>query len=49
VTHAAPLGAPAVPAPAGDADLHGKEAALIRTLEEFPSLIVAYSGGVDSA
>jgi uncharacterized protein len=49
VTHPAPLGAPAVPAPAGDADLHRKEAALIRTLEEFPSLIVAYSGGVDSA
>jgi uncharacterized protein len=34
---------------AGTADLDGKEAALYRALEEQPALIVAYSGGVDSA
>ena len=34
---------------AGTADLDRKEAALYRSLEDLPSLIVAYSGGVDSA
>lgn len=34
---------------AGPAGLDQKEAALRRTLAELPSLIVAYSGGVDSA
>jgi pyridinium-3,5-biscarboxylic acid mononucleotide sulfurtransferase len=34
---------------AGTADLELKEAALYRLLGELPSLIVAYSGGVDSA
>jgi uncharacterized protein len=33
----------------GAADLERKEAALYATLREWPSLIVAYSGGVDSA
>lgn len=44
--------APPVAAPdvsAGIADLERKEAALYRALAEFPSIIVAYSGGVDSA
>ncbi len=45
---------PATPAAArepraGAADLERKEAALHRTLADLPSLIVAYSGGVDSA
>jgi len=34
---------------AGTADLAGREAALYRSLAELPALIVAYSGGVDSA
>jgi pyridinium-3,5-biscarboxylic acid mononucleotide sulfurtransferase len=34
---------------AGTADLDSKEAALYHILEDLPSLIVAYSGGVDSA
>lgn len=34
---------------AGDADLEQKEAALYRALADLPSMIVAYSGGVDSA
>jgi len=34
---------------AGDADLLQKEDALYRALADFPSVIVAYSGGVDSA
>lgn len=34
---------------AGHADLERKEAALYRALGEWPALIVAYSGGVDSA
>ena len=34
---------------AGTADLESKEAALYHILEDLPSLIVAYSGGVDSA
>jgi uncharacterized protein len=33
---------------AGTADLERKEAALYRTLADLPSIIVAYSGGVDS-
>ncbi|HXG54938.1 MAG TPA: ATP-dependent sacrificial sulfur transferase LarE [Vicinamibacterales bacterium] len=33
----------------GAADLEGKEAALYRALGDLPSVIVAYSGGVDSA
>jgi uncharacterized protein len=47
VTHAAP--ADAREPRAGDADLELKEAALYRTLADLPSLIIAYSGGVDSA
>ena len=47
MTHAAP--ADAREARAGDADLETKEAALYRALAELPSVIVAYSGGVDSA
>jgi uncharacterized protein len=44
----APLaGAPSVPA--GAADLERKEAVLYRLLGDLPSVIVAYSGGVDSA
>lgn len=34
---------------AGTADLEQNEAALYRTLAELPSLLIAYSGGVDSA
>jgi pyridinium-3,5-biscarboxylic acid mononucleotide sulfurtransferase len=47
VKHAgsAPAGEPR----AGTADLDSKEAALYQILEDLPSLIVAYSGGVDSA
>jgi len=44
---------PATPAdarePRAGADLAAKEAVLYRTLADLPSLIVAYSGGVDSA
>ena len=44
---------PATPAdarePRAGADLEHKEAALYRALADLPSLIVAYSGGVDSA
>jgi uncharacterized protein len=47
VTHAAPTDARAPRA--GDADLEQKEAALYRALADLPSMIVAYSGGVDSA
>ncbi len=47
MTHAAP--ADAREPRAGDADLLQKEAALYRALADFPSVIVAYSGGVDSA
>ena len=47
MTHAAP--ADAREPRAGDADLPEKEAALYRALADFPSVIVAYSGGVDSA
>ena len=47
MTHAAP--ADAREPRAGDADLQLKEAALHRALANFPSVIVAYSGGVDSA
>jgi uncharacterized protein len=47
VNHAAPVRARAPRA--GTADLQGKEAALYRILADLPSLIVAYSGGVDSA
>ena len=36
-------------APAGRAELERKQSALYRALGELPSLIVAYSGGVDSA
>ena len=39
---------PAEPGP-GNAVLEGKEAALYSALADLPSLIVAYSGGVDSA
>jgi len=46
VTQATPADARAR---AGHADLERKEAALYRALAELPSLIVAYSGGVDSA
>jgi uncharacterized protein len=47
VTHASP--ADAREPRAGAADLDSKEAALYDTLAELPSLIIAYSGGVDSA
>jgi uncharacterized protein len=47
VTHAAPADA-REPRP-GTAALEHKEAALYRILADLPSLIVAYSGGVDSA
>ena len=47
---AASQGAPARPArTSDDASLDRKSAVLTRALEELPSLIVAYSGGVDSA
>jgi len=46
VTHASPA---AAPEPRAGADLDAKEAALYTTLAELPSLIIAYSGGVDSA
>lgn len=44
MTHASPADARA-----GTGDLERKQSALYRTLAELPSLIVAYSGGVDSA
>lgn len=47
MTHASP--ADAREPRAGAADLDSKEAALYDTLAELPSLIIAYSGGVDSA
>jgi uncharacterized protein len=40
---------PPADARAGTADLERKQSALYRALGELPSLIVAYSGGVDSA
>lgn len=46
--HALPAADPAGSA-AGDDLLHRKSAALTRVLENLPALIVAYSGGVDSA
>ena len=46
---AAPMREPAVPDVAAGDTLHAKEAALVRALEELPSVVVAYSGGVDSA
>jgi uncharacterized protein len=48
VNHALPAACP-VGSAAGDDLLHRKSAALIRVLENLPGLIVAYSGGVDSA
>ena len=45
--HAPPAAAPETRA--GAADLERKEATLYSTLSELPSIIVAYSGGVDSA
>ena len=45
--HAPPAAAPETRA--GAADLEHKEAALYTALSELPSIIVAYSGGVDSA
>ena len=47
MTHAA--SADARESRAGDADLREKEAAFYRSLADLPSVIVAYSGGVDSA
>ena len=47
MTHATP--ADAREPRAGAADLERKEAALYRALADLPSLIIAYSGGVDSA
>ena len=47
MTHATP--ADAREPRAGAADLERKEAALHRALADLPSLIIAYSGGVDSA
>jgi pyridinium-3,5-biscarboxylic acid mononucleotide sulfurtransferase len=47
VSHATP--ADARERRAGAADLERKEAALQRALADLPSLIIAYSGGVDSA
>jgi uncharacterized protein len=50
VTHPSPAGDPGLTGPAAGADLpHQKAAALTRILEDLPALIVAYSGGVDSA
>jgi len=47
VTH--PLPAPAPPLPFALAELPRKQQALYRLLGDLPSVIVAYSGGVDSA
>jgi uncharacterized protein len=47
VNHATP--ADAREPRAGAADLESKEAALYRALADLPALIIAYSGGVDSA
>jgi pyridinium-3,5-biscarboxylic acid mononucleotide sulfurtransferase len=44
-----PAGAAPGPEPAAGPDLERKESALDRALRDLPSLIVAYSGGVDSA
>jgi uncharacterized protein len=50
VKHAVPAADPRVVGTAVDCDLlHQKAAALTRGLDEIPALIVAYSGGVDSA
>ena len=46
MTHASPA---AAPEPRAGADLDAKGAALYSALAELPSLIIAYSGGVDSA
>ena len=48
MNHALPAAGP-VGSAAGDDLLHRKSAALIHVLENLPGLIVAYSGGVDSA
>ena len=45
--HAPPAAAP--DARAGAAELERKEAALYNALSELPSIVIAYSGGVDSA
>ena len=45
--HAPPAAAP--DARAGAAELERKEAALYHALSELPSIVIAYSGGVDSA
>jgi len=47
VKHAPPAAAP--DARAGAAELERKEAALYNALSELPSIVIAYSGGVDSA
>jgi pyridinium-3,5-biscarboxylic acid mononucleotide sulfurtransferase len=50
VKHAPPAGDPGFAGSAAGSDpLHLKSVALTRLLENFPGLIVAYSGGVDSA
>jgi uncharacterized protein len=50
VKHAPPAGEPVrTGTAASDDSLDQKSAALFRSLAEFPALIVAYSGGVDSA
>jgi uncharacterized protein len=50
VKHPSPAGDPGLAGSAARSDfLHLKAAALTRALEDFPGLIVAYSGGVDSA
>jgi uncharacterized protein len=50
VKHPSPAGDPGLAGSAAGSDLlHLKAAALTRALEDFPGLIVAYSGGVDSA
>ena len=47
--HAAPVREPAAPAVAALAALHRKQQTLYRILGDLPSVVVAYSGGVDSA
>ena len=49
MTHPSSAGAPADPGAASSALLDRKAGALYAALEQFPGLIVAYSGGVDSA